>query len=631
MTLNCSSNDDNRLDESKIVEMVVRYLDSEMDRSELTDFENLLRNDIQARSIFVRIAANESRLSELLSSEQSVATSCCDINGCNVKDETSADLESLNPLPPQLPPQTSSPLNASGEPISDIPVSKGFSTFSNWAMFLGVCAVILVVAGAYQLGRQANVALGPRQIEQPELATKPVENDLNQSSIAYLTSSNGCSWGETGTLFVSGDKGVQKGDELTLLEGNAEFQLASGVALSVEGPSGIILTSPTSLVLQFGKVTAQVPWAVKDFKILAGSCRFEATDAEFGISVIGGRDDAHAFTGKIVASNVMTADDRDSNTERKQSGATSGTNVAFTKAVIKPGRALTLVNQQDGVVKMMNWSRARPWMFATRLIMSGDLPVSESYVNAIRESKPAAYWRFETAKTSVIASEVPTGCDLNIVGDVRISGTTENRVAEFAPGCDCYLASREPLDWIKQSDYSVELWVKPNHIHSSAVVSMCGSDPVTGLEAHAYMLELQNSGRQPVRGKFSQEHPFSVRYLHRSPPNRSSMKGTSCFSKDFYSVRRWQHMTTVKRGDEMQLFVDGKLSASTKDDTQLIQGLYLLLGRQFKIDNVFQFIGQMDELAIYNRALSEEEILNHFSKIDWSKSQQKVDKEKLGI
>jgi hypothetical protein len=208
---------------------------------------------------------------------------------------------------------------------------------------------------------------------------------------------------------------------------------------------------------------------------------------------------------------------------------------------------------------------------------------------------------------------------LSIVGDLRLSGLSGNRVAEFRPGSDCYLLSREPLDEIARTDYSMEMWVKPSHIHCGSIVALCATDPVTLREKNAFLLELQGNGRQQIKGKFSLEHPCAVRFLHRDPPMRNPHTGSSCFSKTQYSIRRWQHVVAVKRGDQMELYLDGKLQGKCNDNTSLASNLHLVVGRQEPLGRVYQFIGQLDELSIYPKALESEEIAKHHQAVDWKK------------
>jgi hypothetical protein len=67
------------------------------------------------------------------------------------------------------------------------------------------------------------------------------------------------------------------------------------------------------------------------------------------------------------------------------------------------------------------------------------------------------------------------------------------------------------------------------------------------------------------------------------------------------------------------LFIDGKLVGKTKESTKLPDGLYVLMGQLYPRsaylnDEVTSrlFVGELDEVALYDRALSESEIQQHF-------------------
>jgi Concanavalin A-like lectin/glucanases superfamily len=108
------------------------------------------------------------------------------------------------------------------------------------------------------------------------------------------------------------------------------------------------------------------------------------------------------------------------------------------------------------------------------------------------------------------------------------------------------------------------------------------------------------------------EHPGRIRFLHRDPPSDNAETGTSCFSQVPYELRKWAHVVAVKDGSEMRLYVNGKLAAQGNENTKLASGLSLLVGQLDRHRDWRRFIGQIDELAIYNRALSDREILRHF-------------------
>lgn len=432
---------------------------------------------------------------------------------------------------------------------------------------------------------------------------------------AYITSTNGCNWSGTTPSLRAAGNGIQVGDEIALQEGIAEFRTANGAYISVEGPADFVLTSADSLVLQYGKVTTQVPWSMREFRVMAGGCRLTTSEAEFGVCVAGARIDTHVFAGEVLATNAQIISHGAVQEDAPTSPASSGD--AFLTCTIGEGRSLTLTTR-DGVMKRSRWTRANPAFFATKLNMAGPLPVSKAYVDAVLASAPKAYWRFESQSNGIVKSEVPSGGALSMVGNVRLVDLGGYRAAEFPPGVDGYFYSRDAVEALANTDYSLEVWVKPSHVHYGTILGMCPSEPIN-VVANSLLLEVQSSSRQPGRDNFG--HPSSVRFLHRDPPNRNAKLGTNCYSTLPYTVRRWQHIVAVKHGPQMSLYIDGKQDGEASDASSLAPGQRLVVGRQaLSVDNAIQFIGQLDEVAVYSRALSAEEIQEHCNKIEWSQA-----------
>jgi hypothetical protein len=122
------------------------------------------------------------------------------------------------------------------------------------------------------------------------------------------------------------------------------------------------------------------------------------------------------------------------------------------------------------------------------------------------------------------------------------------------------------------------------------------------------LLELGGSGLIPT----AVHHPGRIRFLHRSPASNDSATGTSCYSSAAYSLRKWQHLVAVKDGSKLRLYLNGEQVGEEDDDSRLTPGLKLLVGRLYPARNVRPFKGQLDELALYGRALSAEEIEAHY-------------------
>jgi hypothetical protein len=415
---------------------------------------------------------------------------------------------------------------------------------------------------------------------------------------------------------------VRQGDEISLQEGIAEFRLASGVFVSIEGPAALVLTSPSSLVLQYGKITTHVPWTVTDFKAVVGTCDVTACDSEFGISFLGRDVELHVFTGEAVAASTELA---------AGDGAPLGTLLEsespsnyLARTRVPQGRSLSLAQDADGM-QVVSQGNADEVQFATRLPMAWPLPVTPAYVQTVMESKPVGYWRFESSADGVVKSELETGGDLTIIGDLRLTGDDNNRVAEFnQPGTGSRLISRQPMDLLSHTDYSVEVWIKPSHLQCGGAVALLATPPDVPIESHAFYLELQGVRG---RGMCSDTHPGCIRFVHRDPPGRNVAVGKSCLSDRRYRLRRWQHVVAVKEGAEMRLYLDGQRVGTEHVETYLAKRLSLVVGQpQSDAPRDFWFVGQLDELALYEHALTEEEIAAHYKAIRWQPGKQAANK-----
>jgi len=243
-----------------------------------------------------------------------------------------------------------------------------------------------------------------------------------------------------------------------------------------------------------------------------------------------------------------------------------------------------------------------------------DLPIADAYVDEVRRAAPLVYWRFESAVEGTVSNEMGERFQGCIHGRPEWALQDGNRAVEFRPG----LAGESPLTYIESSDtferlisdsYSVEAWVKPSHYHLGAIVSFVRDSPDDALLGqHGMLLELGG----PLAAPTSIEHPGRVRFLHRNPPSDDISLGMSCFSDRPYPLRRWAHVVAVKDGPEMRLYVNGEMVASAEANTQLPDGLALLVGQLDRHRDWRRFVGQLDELAVYTRALSDREIRRHY-------------------
>jgi len=412
-----------------------------------------------------------------------------------------------------------------------------------------------------------------------------VAQSTSNQVIARLVSDSGSVFNaSTGRVLEYGAK-INTQETLSLLEGVAQVQFDNGPTLNIEGPAVLTVTSQGVPVLCYGTLFVRLPWAHRPFVIETsmGSVHLDEDDAA-GIVVLGSDIQVHGFHGEVVF---------------------VPSELNETSQIVRRGEAKRFYRGPSGEMRSLR-QRFSPKSFPSRLSLSSDqLTISSAYVESVRKSSPIGYWRFEEEIDGRVLNEFPGGVDCILGGAATIVPQLDNNhVIEFGLGPKRgYLIGEKEIDDLFHKDYAIEAWVKPSHIHEGTIIALsrCRSS-VREEERHAFLLQTRGNER---RGGIPS---CCFRFLHRFPPGARTAQGTSCCSSSEYKIRRWQHVVAEKDSTHMRLYIDGKLARVEKNDTAMAGNLTLVIGQSFSFDSVFPFIGQLDELAIYNHWLSPQEI-----------------------
>lgn len=102
--------------------------------------------------------------------------------------------------------------------------------------------------------------------------------------------------------------------------------------------------------------------------------------------------------------------------------------------------------------------------------------------------------------------------------------------------------------------------------------------------------------------------PNTLRFVHRTPASGVVLEGSNLVAGWPYQVRSWQHLAAVKNGDRISLWLDGRLSSEQSDASLLNENMQIVIGQLYVSRPERRFVGQIDEVAIYDRCLSAKEI-----------------------
>ena len=462
--------------------------------------------------------------------------------------------------------------------------------------------------GADQAARSDPTTKGNHGGDQATLAADRANVGADQTpSVSRLVKLTNCAWDTTRTTAdLSSGSQLRPGQSLHLIEGIAELNsvFPSGVVESfqLEGPVGLMMGSQGVPSLLYGKMSAKVTRQNDVFSLDTPLGRVGvAADASIGVSANANEVELHVFSGSAIFDVLPLF--RGANGSRRLNVFTGG--------------SVRLTSTSDGTISFEQ-GEANEEAFVTPASMSASqLNISNHYVAAIKKAAPIAYWRFDRVEKRNDSNFVP-----NLMGDqfpFRVAGLVRwktypagNRSAEFGstaqPGV---LITDDAIDGALTNGFTVEFWVKPDYVESSTIFSLDQIANDDEVPLQGMMVELTG----PAADAFAvQQSRF--RFLHRNPPGRDVRMGTSCFSGNPYAPRKWQHVAAVKNGSSMQLFVDGKIEAKGVDPAETADDLRVLIGQLYMFTtgpnaSVRPFVGELAEVAIYDRPLSAEEISEH--------------------
>lgn len=434
-----------------------------------------------------------------------------------------------------------------------------------------------------------NVAETAPRDSYPNTDTKPAY----QARLVQYTS---CVWGREPQAKHGG--GLSSGDALKLVYGLADLELrwdGDGTAkVRLEGPAGMVLMNDGGVNLDHGKLTANVGLPRGRFGVETPHGRVEvAGNAKIGVAVSSKAAELHVFEGDAEFIMSWAPDSNSSDTIN-----------------VPAGQSIKLATAESGAIQIRRGG-VRPDFFVTEIAMSDDLlDLPVGYASAIREAAPICYWRFNAAEDGLIRNEMGDRYHGRVLGNaewVEESGNWTMQLGGWfaTDSVPAHVIADRPLEGKDVPNYSLEVWVKPSHVHLGTVAALLNPDEDL-VGGHGMLLEVGG----PLAIDTGMEQPGRIRYMHRNPP--IEFGGVSCFSRHAYGLRKWQHVVATKDSTHMRLYVDGREVAAVQESTPLANDLLLLIGQLDQQRSFRLYIGQVDELAFYERTLSEDEIQKHY-------------------
>jgi hypothetical protein len=405
------------------------------------------------------------------------------------------------------------------------------------------------------------------------LSSRPTESQ-DRAPVATLIDSTNAVWELSAPERGPGEGSSPRiGDQLPnswlkLKSGTAKLEFFSGAQVTLTGPCEFGLNSPMRGFLKLGKLAAYCPKSAHGFTVAAPGCAVVDLGTRFGMDV----DSRGTAEVRVIEGAVDLRFDKPGSPPLRMAAGEGGRVAAG--EVVERFDASTGV-QEPGVA------------------------VPSDYAQAVKAAKPIAYWRFNQPDAPRIANEMSRDYPARVQGDVTLGGSGADHGARFGSGAGLNMISvDEPLRGLATCNYTIELLAMTYGSDAAQMIFLW--DGITGIV-------IGSPDEPPPAGG-------ALRFAHRWPAGE--VGGVNVYSQQKFTPRQWHHVVAIKSGPVLKLYVDGVLSgrASGAVDWSLKETPPTVLGVLHTPTNPVRrpFVGQLDEVAIYDRELSDSEIQQHY-------------------
>ncbi len=214
-----------------------------------------------------------------------------------------------------------------------------------------------------------------------------------------------------------------------------------------------------------------------------------------------------------------------------------------------------------------------------------------SYPEVVTSDGPIAYWRFETGDLG----QSETGLDYHLT---TVDGPTQNPSGAVGgslqltggPYLEKSLGAGDPLIFKGTLAFTIEAWVKKSAATAGTRMTLVSHYTLSGV-AEGWRTSMSD-----------------VFFLDRAQNNDNIIHGIQTASFD---VTPWHHVVAVYDGAQQHLYVDGDSKAVAGDVNPISSSVHSLqIGGP--IADCAAWVGEIDEVAIYTKALPQDRINTHF-------------------
>ena len=376
-------------------------------------------------------------------------------------------------------------------------------------------------------------------------------------------------------------------EEIILESGQLIITYNHGAEVKIEGPAHYSLVSLELAEMKYGQLAAKVPEAAQGFTIEAPKAAIVDLGTEFALNVTKeGKSQVYVYEGEVVSS-LLNSD-----------GTTLINANLYGNEGIEIDSATETVSDLNGSKNFIRVDQKS----------ENALNISQNYVDMVKRHKPLAYWRFENIQNGKIKNEMSSELNGVLTKDAQI----ENNKFTVKKGRIGGFFVDQPIENFNLKNYTIELWLNAEERGSDmSLVSIMAPEVKDSREGYDHLVYTQlMSNNNRLRSRH-----FDFRYSHRYPATHNV--GKNAFAGEAYIPGKWYHMVCVRNDNSFSLYLNGELKQTVSEKANNDDRPYLFfMGKIDPLRTMRQFIGQIDEVAIYKRALSQDEILEHFRAVE---------------
>lgn len=214
-----------------------------------------------------------------------------------------------------------------------------------------------------------------------------------------------------------------------------------------------------------------------------------------------------------------------------------------------------------------------------------------------------SYWRLNEAPGATAASDamgVANGTYVNGVGQGALGGLpSQTDAGATFDGVDDRVQMGDVYDFAGRVPFSVEAWVRRTSVNETAWRKIVAKDTGTGAR-EGWGLAITSSSYGPAPQRFFLER-FAAGVSNVVIGTTASVAGT------------WYHVVGTYDGSTMRIYLNGALEASAPSTTSMGDSTTPLRISGLGAGDAELLPGMVDEVAVYDRALSAAQVLEHYT------------------